>query len=299
MSICHRKTLSFSLALALAIPAGSVWAQARVAAGNRLLSVVPAAYVPAYTPPPYHPPVQPAPMVQVQPLPTQSVPDPTAPAQVLGNTPYEMLPPAYKRYANEFVAVDELRVVNPWNGEVMRTSIQPRQGIYQRPLKREEFYRLIGGAELGREYADRESRRTRFIVGGAVTLSLSGVLAIVGGTMAMIAALSPTDPKTGRCPPYEATCFTQGSLIGFSVMAGVGVAGLISGMVVLFSGVAQKPDPVEPDEARRLAAGYNQSLRQQLGLTPSAPPPQAAPPAGTLPPAPAEAPTPPAFPPGI
>ena len=38
-------------------------------------------------------------------------------------------------------------------------------------------------------------------------------------------------------------------------------------MVVLLSGVTQKPDPVEPDEARRLAALYNQGLRQQLGLT--------------------------------
>lgn len=279
MSILDRRTLSFGLSLALALPAGSAWAQARVVTGNRLLSVIPAAYVPAYTPPPYRPVVMPTPVVQLQPLPTQVVPDPTSPAQVLGNTPYEMLPNSFKRYANEYVAVDELRVVNPWNGEVMRTSIQPRQGIYQTPLKREEFYRLIGGDELGSEYVARESRRTRFIVGGAVTLSLSGVLAIVGGTMAMIAALSPVDPKTGKCGPYDTTCYTQGSLVGFSVMAGVGTAGLIAGMVVLFSGVGQKPDPVEPAEARRLAAGYNQALRQQLGLTtPAAAPPAVAPP---------------------
>lgn len=290
MSIVDRKTLSLSVGLALAFPTAQAWAQQWIAPPIRTMPGTTIPYPNTYVPPPVH--VQPG-LMQTQALPTQLVPDPTAPAQVLGSMPYEALPPAYKKYANEFVAVDELRVVNPWNGEVMRTSIQPRQGIYQRPLKREEFYRLIGGDELGSEYASREGRRTRFIVAGAVTLSLGGVLAIVGGTMAMVAALSPTDPKTGRCHPYEPMCFSQGSLIGFSVMAGAGVAGLISGMVVLFHGVGQKPDPVEPDEARRLAAGYNQALRQQLGLTPASPRPQAAPPEDSLPPPPAAAPAPP------
>lgn len=280
MALSPHRALPFSWALALTMPAAPALAQQWVAPPIRTMPGTTIPYPSVYVPPPVH--TQPG-FIHSQALPTHLVADPTAPGQILGSTPYELLPPPYKKYANEFVAVDELRVINPWNGEVVRSSIQPRQGVYQRPLKREEFYRLIGGDELGQEYAAREGRRNRFIVGGAVSMSLGGILAIVGGTMAMIAAISPTDPKTGKCGPYESMCYSQGTLIGFGVMAGVGTAGLISGMVVLLSGATQKPDPVEPDEARRLAAQYNQGLRQQLGLTPPTTP---IPPAGSLAPPP-------------
>ena len=153
-----------------------------------------------HVPPPVH--TQPG-FMQSQALPTHLV-CPTRPRQ--GRSwAVRRLSCCHRRtkVRQRIVAVDELRVINPWNGEVVRSSIQPRQGVYQRPLKREEFYRLIGGDELG---ASTQRVRVVAIASSSVARSRcrwEASLAIVGGTMAMIAAFSPIDPKTGRCGPLR------------------------------------------------------------------------------------------------
>ncbi len=212
----------------------------------------------------------------------QLVPDPANPRRYLGAGPPESYGPGQRQYASRFISLDETRMINPWNGEVMRSSIQPNEGIYQRPLELRDFYQRIGGKELEDSYVSRRKTRSGLIGAGIVGLSVGGALSIVGGTLFLMAALDSPDPKTGRCTISPVGC-RYGNKVGYGTMMGVGLALMIGGGISLPIGVAYKADPIPASEARQLTDEYNQSLRRQLGLSPRAP--AAQPPSPPPPPA--------------
>lgn len=223
-------------------------------------------YPPTYIPPPVQSHVYSSPTFMPG---MQTVPDPANPRQYLGAVPPERFTPAQRQYASRFISLDEIRMINPWNGEVMRTQVQPTEGIYQSPLALQDFYYRIGGKEIGDSFVSRRRTRRGLIGAGVVGLSVGGVLSIVGGTLFMMAALDSPDRITGKCTYSLVGCQTSVRR-GYGAMMGVGLGLLIGGAIALPIGVSHKADPISASAARQLTDEYNQELRQQLALSPRA-----------------------------
>ena len=220
-------------------------------------------YAPQYIPPQ----VQPQPIV-MQPQPTQVVPDPLAPASFVSGVPYDQLSPAHRAYAQQFIAVDELRVLSAWNGEVVRSSILPRQGIFLKPLPLAEFYDQVGGEPLRSQYVSRSRQKTGLIAGGATGAGV-GLLMTAISAVLLPTAIINTDiaRKEGKCPSYSPGGCGNSAIAVNATVLGIGGAALVAGTVLFIVGLAKTAEPVEAPEARRLTMAFNLALRQRLGIT--------------------------------
>ncbi|MBL9007485.1 MAG: hypothetical protein JNJ46_24725 [Myxococcales bacterium] len=220
-------------------------------------------YPPQYVPPP----TLPSPIL-MQPQPTQVVSDPLAPSSFLPAVPFETLSPVHKAYAQEFIALDELRVLSTWNGEVLRSSILPRQGIFQKPLPRAEFYDRIGGETLRSQYVSRSRQKIGLIAGGATGAGVGLLMAAISGVL-LPTVLFNTDiaRKEGKCPVYAPGGCGNRAIAAQATVLGIGSALLITGTVLFIAGLVKTADPIETPEARRLTMAFNEALRQRLGIT--------------------------------
>ena len=205
-------------------------------------------------------------LTQAQPM--QVVPDPLMPASFVSAVSYDQLSPAYKVYALEYIAVDELRVLGPWNGEVLRSSIMPRQGILLKPLPLAEFYDRVGGELLRREYVSRSRQKTGLIAGGATAIGVGMVMATVGGVfLPMAISDTNTARRDGKCPTYAPGGCGSAAIDANATVLGIGSALVIAGIALFSVGLAKTTAPIEAPEARLLTMAFNQALRQRLGIT--------------------------------
>jgi hypothetical protein len=129
------------------------------------------------------------------------------------------------------------------------SSVELFQGRERRQLDYTTFYQLVGRPDLAQAYTRNEEVGTLIgLVGlGTILTGLAVAVAHRGDCTAM---------NLGVCTDYD----SSGRNIGMGVMLGGAVLGLIG------AGVAQRP--TNDFEERQLADGYNQHLRERLGLPP-------------------------------
>jgi hypothetical protein len=200
-------------------------------------------------------------------------PAPVAPAPA---TPPPVADPQGE-FDKHFIAFDDYIAVNVYSGAVVKTWSKPIEGKYRRPLSYGEFYdRVAAGTDLGDRYRSRRAAKAGLIV--------VGVLAMVGGGIAVIAQVAHNSDERSSCFDSNfgsghsafAACENVGSNDGYIAGGVLMPAGLIS----MIAGIAIKSQPVQPHEARELADRYNTKLRHDLGLDVQVPQQKAPPPTG-------------------
>ncbi|MFP2904641.1 hypothetical protein ACLESD_06200 [Pyxidicoccus sp. 3LFB2] len=149
-------------------------------------------------------------------------------------------------FYSEFVAVSDATGarVTQWTDIV--------QGKYKRKLEAGEFFDLVGRKDLAGAWQSRMRLRNGLWIGGGSVMAASVLVPVA-------LALSDTE--------------------NLSTAVTVGLIGMPVGLGLAFAGIIINNRPLVPDhELREMADGYNQQLRNELGLErPQAPAPSSIP----------------------
>ncbi len=158
---------------------------------------------------------------------------------------------ATAEYEKRALFFQDFAVVDTQTGTRVGSGLDIVQGKYKRKVEQGEFFDLVGRDDLAGAYRSKTRLRNGLWL---------GALGFVVASVAVPATLIAIDRDN------LSTGVTLG-LIGMPVGIGLGFAGIL---------VSNRP--VAPDhELREMADGYNQRLRNELGLEPQAPTP------GTIP----------------
>jgi hypothetical protein len=113
----------------------------------------------------------------------------------------------------------------------------------------EDFFRLVGRADLASTYSTRNAVR--------LGLGLGGAAVVLAGGVTLFTPFAQT-PCHIDDPQFAYGCGQQ-----YKKFAILGISGL-AGLALVTSGLFINPLPVEPEMMRRLADGYNAELRRKL-----------------------------------
>jgi hypothetical protein len=114
------------------------------------------------------------------------------------------------------------------------------------------LYEVLRRDDLARSYRRRESTRTALTILGAVSVFGGVAVAAADKIHQECGVTQPANPFA----PLETTCHEAGGGATF----GLGISMAVLGAVSWIAGAAMDPEPVAPEERRRLVEGYNASL---------------------------------------
>jgi hypothetical protein len=170
---------------------------------------------------------------------------------------------AKEEFDRRYIGFDEFGGFDPKTGVFYKVT-DAYEGKYKIPLAPAEFFRTVGRDDLAQEYTARESRRNAAMVTGA--------LIGLGSLLATVVIIS--NATSGDCNMSNATAFGQcvseqssRSQSGFLTGGAVGLGGLLLGGAIYFAGASTNPNPLDAYQMRELADGYNQRLKQRLGIS--------------------------------
>lgn len=119
----------------------------------------------------------------------------------------------------------------------------PLRGVQRERLSPENFYLIVGRADLADAYNRRSRKRKILMIGGTLTA--------VGGAV-LLGAAGVTE--------------MEGSSEDAAKLAIAGTTAFLLGGVVAYVGIMTYPHPVGESEQRLMAYEYNRRLRKQLRL---------------------------------
>jgi len=168
---------------------------------------------------------------------------------------------AQEEYERSYVGIDELAAVGS-RGQLLTWST-PYQGKYRRPLEGDEFYQVIGRADLVQAYQANRKKRLAFIGVGVGIAVVTPAVAFL--TRSQRKCPGFFEPGGSECDDANTDATIRAAFIS--------VGGLAAGTLVATLGLlGTRLHPVEPAEARQLADEHNKKLKARLGL--AAAPPQ-------------------------
>lgn len=133
----------------------------------------------------------------------------------------------------------------------------PYRGELEQHLEAHDFYNLVGRPDLVEAYDHRRNLMIGWYVAGAALIVTGGVLF---AQIATVPDCELGDPDFGGCIKSRGDERTQWAL------AGLGVATLGIGAGMIGTWYRSRPHPITEDEAKSLAAAYNDGLRRNYGL---------------------------------
>jgi len=171
-------------------------------------------------------------------------------------------------FERRMVVFDEsLQVVSDGNAATISRRFHPRTGSGQ-PLDGAEFYRYVGEDALAQKFQRRRATRIGLGVGGVVT-TVAGLSLMLGyGLGKGLAVASRTCDQESGTPAYD-MCEARNKDESRKVLRvglGGGGAMLVGGMALAIVAGRINPHPVSSSEAVGMARGFNDELRQELGL---------------------------------
>ena len=172
---------------------------------------------------------------------------------------------AKEDFDRRYIGFDELGGFDPKTGVFYKVT-DPYEGKYKKPLAPVEFYRTVGRDDLAQEYTARESRRNALMVTGWA-IGLSSLVASV--VIVTNAAVSGGDCNTSNATAFGQCLSAQSSRTesGFLTGGAVGLGGLLLGGAIYLAGASTNPNPLDASQMRELADGYNQRLKERLGIS--------------------------------
>jgi hypothetical protein len=134
------------------------------------------------------------------------------------------------------------------------------RGDLEQELPASEFYTMVGRPELaGNERARRQLKIGGFIIGAAGVAAMAVVYELERSRSNDQLASCTVDLPPGQ---FQQCLSDSERHYGTTLVAGgVGVFGIVLGLWF-----ALHPHPIEAEEARSLAADYNEGVRRRLGL---------------------------------
>ena len=171
-------------------------------------------------------------------------------------------------FERRMVVFDQsLLVVSDGTSATISRRFHPRTGG-GKPLDGAEFYRYVGEDELAQKFRRRRAARIGVGVGAAVT-SVAGLSLMLGyGLGKGLAVASRTCDQEYGTPEHdmcEAANKDESRRV-LKVGLGGGGALLVGGVVMSIVAARINPHPVSSSEAVGMARGFNDRLRQELGL---------------------------------
>lgn len=171
-------------------------------------------------------------------------------------------------FERRMVVFDQsLLVVSDGSSATVSRQFHPRTGSGQ-PLDGAEFYRYVGQDDLAQKFRRRRATRIGLGVGAAVT-SVAGLSLMLGyGLGKGLSVASRTCDQEYGTPEHdmcEAANKEEGRRV-LKVGLGGGGALLVGGVVLSIVAARINPHPVSGSEAVGMAQGFNDRLREELGL---------------------------------
>ncbi|MBT3223880.1 MAG: hypothetical protein HN348_32835, partial [Proteobacteria bacterium] len=154
---------------------------------------------------------------------------------------------AQQQYEERFVWFQGMASVSVESGAILSTWSVPYKGKYKEPLNGAHFYSYIDQDDLAKKYKKRLATR--------LGVAAVGIAAVAGGT---VYALIP-----GKSDEYGISSFDN--MVPGLIVAGTGAV-VMAGAVYLIN-----PHPVDVSARYRMADEFNQSLRNELGMSANLP----------------------------
>jgi hypothetical protein len=167
---------------------------------------------------------------------------------------------ARNQYDEQYIGFEERTVVTVMSGVGMVSNwSKPVLGKYRKPLHYEDFYKMVERPDLASSYETRRAVRIGFWAAGIATIAVTTAVAI-----GSLASRDSCD-SVGVSSPKFSTCVEESGAKLESAVKVALIGGGVGTLLVLVP-FAINPQPIEPDEARRLADGYNEKLKAKLGI---------------------------------
>jgi len=167
-------------------------------------------------------------------------------ASNVGSTKQADRTAAIRSYESKYIGFNGLILIGA-QGQMAGFSF-PYQGRDQTSLEMQDFYNIVGRADLGDSYHTRLITRRSLIWGGWGAVVVGTVLALLP-----LKDLGKTDSEGNDVDPDFTLMY---------VGAGVAGVGFLAGMIGTFI----DPNPVDSKQVVGLAKAYNRKLREDLGL---------------------------------
>lgn len=190
-----------------------------------------------------------------------------------------------REYDEKYLWFHEVSAVNQY-GQVVSSWSTVYRGKYRRNVDSRAFYEIVGRPDLVAKY-DAATATQGWMLAGSGVAMLASIPALLFAINPPGFPDRPNLDCSARASGTLSDCFAEENRLEDAWEASRSPAHMAWGItsaalmvlapVVLAVGIGWNPNPVEPDEARRLADDYNARLRAELGLT-DATPPAAAPP---------------------
>lgn len=164
-------------------------------------------------------------------------------------------------YDKQFLYEQEWLGINQY-GNVVATWSTIYQGKYKRPVDGAEFYEIVGRQDLATRYRERRALRISFYSAGGVGL-LGGAAAMLGG----LAVLGkPTCTRYGYDASAQPGCLESDPLSAYTPFLITGGIAMGAGLIATVIAACISPQPISAPEARELLDGYNQRLKEKMGV---------------------------------